>query len=96
MASSSSVGSGTGSGKPNLPLLVTPALPSRKKSVLDKYETDETKGLTNSELQRLVLLEQLNTTRVQGEYFKEKLQRMAEKNVRQNISVEGTSTFFNM
>lgn len=36
-------------------------------------ETEETRKLTNSQLQRLVLLEQLNVARLQQKYFTAKL-----------------------
>lgn len=45
--------------------------PKRKKlSVVDKYETDETRPLNNSELQRLVLLQQLTVLKLQEKTFK--------------------------
>lgn len=47
--------------------------PPRKKSTIDKYETTETRDLDTKTLQGLVLLEQWNTVRLQGEYFKYKL-----------------------
>lgn len=40
-------------------------------------ETEETRKLTNSELQRLVLLEQLKVARIQQEYFSAKLKDRA-------------------
>lgn len=66
--------------------------------MLEKYKTDETKGLTTSELQRLVLLEQLKTARIQNRYFKEKVERMEPKNSHQiqNITTDGASSYFSI
>jgi hypothetical protein len=44
-----------------------PHPPPKRAKLLDKYETEETKALTNSELQRLVLLEQLTVIRLKKE-----------------------------
>jgi hypothetical protein len=41
-----------------------PHPPPKRAKFLDKYETEETKALTNSELQRLVLLEQLKERKI--------------------------------
>ncbi|CAH1968476.1 unnamed protein product [Acanthoscelides obtectus] len=47
-------------------------------------ETQETEKLSNVELQRLVLLEQLQTARVQRGYYERKLQREAVQMVHEN------------
>lgn len=49
------------------PRELPPPPPKPKKNKLDKYETDETKHLTNQELQRLVLLEELQYIRLKKE-----------------------------
>lgn len=74
-------------------------LPPRKKTPLDEYETDTTKNLTQKELQRLVLLQQLKTAEVQEQYYKEKLQILRDKDVnvsRDDIVQDGSKTFYNM
>ena len=43
----------------------------KKPKILDKYETEETKNLTTSELQRLVLLEHLELIRLQKARLRE-------------------------
>jgi hypothetical protein len=40
-----------------------------------KFETDESATLSTPELQRLVLIEQLKTTRIQRNYYLDKLKR---------------------
>lgn len=45
------------------------------KKNLETYETEETSKLTTQELQRLVLIEQLETTRVQRQYYREMMQK---------------------
>ncbi|KAK9680732.1 hypothetical protein QE152_g38859 [Popillia japonica] len=60
-------------------------LPTRKRTTTEKYETIETKGLTTKELQRLVLLEQYRTTRVQREYYEKKLERMKREDSTANV-----------
>ncbi|CAH1110533.1 unnamed protein product [Psylliodes chrysocephalus] len=64
-------------------------LPTRKKTPIEKYETNETKGLTTKELQRLVLLEQYQTTKIQREYYEKKLQRMTREAPETNIVNKG-------
>lgn len=71
-------------------------LPTRKKTATEVYETNETKGLTTKELQRLVLLEQYRTTRVQREYYEKKLKRMKREESTANIFNEGEVTYYNM
>lgn len=41
------------------------------------FETDETKSLTTEELQRLVLVEQLQLTRIQKDYYLTKMKKIA-------------------
>ncbi|XP_063907296.1 uncharacterized protein LOC135140975 [Zophobas morio] len=50
--------------------------PEPKKSKLYNYETEETHSLTTTELQRLVLLEQLKAARMQREYILKKMERL--------------------
>ncbi|KAJ3665891.1 hypothetical protein Zmor_001356 [Zophobas morio] len=50
--------------------------PEPKKSKLYNYETEETHSLTTTELQRLVLLEQLKAARLQREYILKKMERL--------------------
>lgn len=71
-------------------------LPTRKKTATEKYETNETKGLTTKELQRLVLLEQYRTTRLQREYYEKKLERMKREESAANIVNEGELAYYNM
>ncbi|KAG5899087.1 hypothetical protein JTB14_021590 [Gonioctena quinquepunctata] len=46
---------------------ISPVLVPQKKKKMDLHETSETKKLSNSELQRLVLLEQLQVIRMEKE-----------------------------
>ncbi|KAI4462016.1 hypothetical protein MML48_5g00018908 [Holotrichia oblita] len=71
-------------------------LPTRKITATEKYETMETKGLTTKELQRLVLLEQYRTTRVQREYYEKKLERMKRKDSIANVVNEVDITYYNL
>ncbi|KAJ8912720.1 hypothetical protein NQ315_012274, partial [Exocentrus adspersus] len=55
-----------------------PLPPRRKRATTAlRGETEETQELSNLELQRLVLLEQLQTTRVQREYYERKIKKDA-------------------
>ena len=47
----------------------SPHSPTRKKIRTAKYETEETAGLSTQELQRVVLLEQLEVGRLQKEVY---------------------------
>lgn len=81
----------------NSPRMTPLILPQRKSSSLDQYETDETKSLTTAELQRLVLLEQLKTARIQREYFEAKLGRNSRNDLpARDITVEGSNTYINL
>ncbi|KAK9679718.1 hypothetical protein QE152_g39775 [Popillia japonica] len=71
-------------------------LPTRKRTAIEKYETIETKGLTTKELQRLVLLEQYRTTRVQREYYEKKLERMKREDSTANVVNERDVTYYNL
>ena len=71
-------------------------LPTRRKTATEKYETNETKGLTNKELQRLVLLEQYRTSRVQREYYEKKLERMKREESTANIVNERGVTYYSI
>ncbi|KAL1452007.1 hypothetical protein WDU94_006326 [Cyamophila willieti] len=44
------------------------------KSALEAHETDETRDMSNADLQRLVYLEQLKLARIQMKYYKQKTQ----------------------
>lgn len=50
--------------KRSLPLPPVPEAAKKEKNLLDAYETAETKKLSTSQLQRLVLLEQLEVLRL--------------------------------
>lgn len=68
-----------------------------KKTALDPFETNVTKNLTQKELQRLVLLQQLKTAEVQEQYFKRKLQYLQQKMCNSdNIVKHGNDTYYNM
>ncbi|XP_022910533.2 uncharacterized protein [Onthophagus taurus] len=62
--------------RPQIASLVPPRPTKHQtKKNLETYETEETSKLTTQELQRLVLIEQLETTRVQRQYYREMMQK---------------------
>jgi hypothetical protein len=67
-------------------------MPPRRKSSFDHYETEETRKLGNKELQRLVLLHQLKTAKLQQEYYTKKIEAMEDNqfNSNQNFSNKQT------
>lgn len=78
------------------------SMPLPRKSALDQYETEETRKLPTKELQRLVLLHQLKTAKLQQDYYSKKIQTMESKqfNVNKNtydkqtnIAVEGDKCY---
>ncbi|KAL1492431.1 hypothetical protein ABEB36_010683 [Hypothenemus hampei] len=72
---------------PKRPPSPTPQL--RKHSILNKYETDETKKLTNAELQRLVLLEELQLVHLKKKKLQNELQT-------QEIVLESEKSYTNL
>uniref|UniRef100_A0A8D9EPN0 Uncharacterized protein n=1 Tax=Cacopsylla melanoneura TaxID=428564 RepID=A0A8D9EPN0_9HEMI len=52
------------------------------KSALEAYETDETRHMSNADLQRLVYLEQLKLARLQMNYYKQKTTAQRKSNNR--------------
>jgi len=72
------------------------SLPPKKNLATEKYETDETRGLTTKELQRLVLLQQYNASKVQKEYYEKKLEMMQCKESTPETLVDGNKTYFKL
>lgn len=69
----------------------------RQKVQLQLFETEETKNLGNAELQRLVLLEQLQLIRMQKEkesIILEKLKRTEDQQL--NVAEDGGKTYFSL
>ncbi|KAL1488649.1 hypothetical protein ABEB36_014449 [Hypothenemus hampei] len=61
--------------------LSLPLPPPRKKALITSFkETEETRGLTTVELQSLVLMEQLQTLRIQREYYNLKIKKLQNDN----------------
>ncbi|PSN38623.1 hypothetical protein C0J52_27775 [Blattella germanica] len=65
-----------------LPTVITPPPPSKRRRsnnrILQQYETEETKDMCTSDLERLVLLQQLAAIKEQRELYKEIRQGMAD------------------
>ncbi|CAH0560378.1 unnamed protein product [Brassicogethes aeneus] len=62
----------------------TKPLKPQTKKILHSYETEETSKLTTQELQRLVLIEQLQTTRIQRKFYEQAIIRAPEQPNHQN------------
>ncbi|PSN54111.1 hypothetical protein C0J52_03067 [Blattella germanica] len=82
-----------------LPTVITPPPPSKRRRsnnrILQQYETEETKDMCTSDLQRLVLLQQLAAIKEQRELYKEIRQGMADdkgKQMNENMQY----TFLNL
>lgn len=69
----------------------------KQKLQLEPFETEETKNLGNAELQRLVLLEQLQLIRMQKEKESLILQKLQQqKELECNVFEEGGNTYLNL
>jgi len=64
----------------------------RKFSYEEKYETDETKRLSNSQLHRLVLIEQLELIRLKKKRLQEKAANDCDKNNFSGLSEDSLYT----
>lgn len=51
----------------------TKLLKPQRNNILQLAETEETSKLTTQELQRLVLIEQLKTTRIQRQFYEQEI-----------------------
>lgn len=68
-------------------------LPKIRKLATEKYETEETRGLTTKELQRLVLLQQYKTSKVQQQYYEKKLENVKRQEYNQITFTDGNNTY---
>lgn len=73
-----------------------PILPTKRKLSTDKFETDDTKVLSLKELQRLVLLQQYRTSKIQQEYYEKKLEIIKSNNSSTNTFNDDGNTYFNL
>lgn len=75
-------------------------LPKKRKLATEKYEMEETRGLTTKELQRLVLLQQYRTSMIQKQYYEKKLEIMKRQdNYKENnpkTFIDGNKTYLSL